>query len=79
MRMRSRAKKAPTNLSVRTDLAQRARALKLNLSQVMEDALEKAIRKAERERWLAENETAIDEYNARVEKHGVFGERWRRF
>jgi antitoxin CcdA len=79
MRMRARAKKAPTNLSVRTDLARRAKALKLNLSQVMEDALVKAIRDAERKLWLAENEEAIDEYNAHVERHGVFGERWRRF
>ena len=72
-------RKAPTNLSLRIDLVQRAKALGLNLSEVVEGALEDAIRKAEQARWLAENEKAIEYYNSFVEKHGVFGEEFRQF
>jgi len=74
-----RARKAPTNLSLRIDLVQRARALELNLSDVVERALEQAILAAEQARWLAENADAIDYYNKFVEKHGVFGEEFRDF
>jgi antitoxin CcdA len=74
-----RARKAPTNLSLRIDLVQRAKALGLNLSDVVEGALEKAIREAEQARWLADNEEAIDYYNAFIEKHGMFGEEFRQF
>jgi antitoxin CcdA len=58
---------------------ERAKALDLNLSDVVESALEQAIVKAEQARWLAENEAAIDYYNAFVEKHGFFGEEFRPF
>ena len=74
-----RVRKAPTNLSLRIDLVQRAKALDLNLSEVVEGALEQAIIKAEQARWLAENQDAIDYYNAFVEKHGLFGEEFRQF
>jgi antitoxin CcdA len=74
-----RVRKAPTNLSLRADLVQRAKALGLNLSEVVESALEQAIIAAEQARWLAENENAIDYYNSFVEKHGVFGEEFREF
>jgi antitoxin CcdA len=74
-----RAPKAPTNLTVRTDLVRRARRLGLNLSEILETALEAAIRKREREDWLAENRDAIDGYNRRVAKRGVFSDRHRRF
>jgi antitoxin CcdA len=72
-------RKAPTNLSLRIDLVQRAKALDLNLSEVVEGALEQAIIKAEQARWLAENQDAIDYYNAFVDKHGLFGEEFRQF
>lgn len=74
-----RARKAPTNLSLRVDLVQRARALGLNLSELLELALEQAIREAEQARWLAENKEAIEYYNAFVEEHGMFGEEFRQF
>lgn len=72
-------RKVPTNLSLRTDLVERAKALGLNLSDVVESTLEAVIAAAEQSRWLAENEEAIEYYNAFVEKHGVFGEEHRRF
>lgn len=74
-----RARKTPTNLSLRIDLVQRAKALHLNLSEVVESALEKAIRDAEQARWLAENEEAIEYYNSVIEKYGLFGDEFRQF
>ena len=74
-----RARKTPTNLSLRIDLVQRAKVLGLNLSEVVDSALEKAIREAEQARWLAENEKAIEHYNSVIEKYGMFGEEFRQF
>jgi antitoxin CcdA len=74
-----RARKAATNLSLRVELVQRAKALGLNLSEVVDSALERAIREAEQARWLAENEAAIEYYNSVIEKHGLFGEEFRKF
>ncbi len=78
MRM-PRARKVAANLTVRADLVRAARALDLNLSEVLESALEHELREAARRTWLAENEDAIAAYNARVEKRGVFSDAWRRF
>jgi antitoxin CcdA len=79
MQRASRPRKAPTNLTVRADLVARAKQLGLNISQVVESALEQAVRAAERAAWLAENGEAIEEYNAHVDRHGVFGDGFRRF
>lgn len=57
----------------------RAKALGLNLSGLLEDAIEQAIRAAEREAWQHENAEAIDSYNEWIEKHGTFADRWRKF
>jgi antitoxin CcdA len=66
-------------LSVREDLVRRAKALGLNLSEILETALEAAVRAGERAVWEAENESAIDAYNARAAEHGVFSDKWRKF
>jgi antitoxin CcdA len=74
-----RDRKAPTNLSLRVDLVERAKSLGLNLSDVVEASLERAITDAEQLRWLAENDKAIEYYNSFVEKNGLFGEEFREF
>lgn len=75
----SRARKTATNLSLRADLVQRAKNLKINLSSFVEAALESEIRTREQQAWLRENRDAIREYNDRVRREGVFGDRIRRF
>jgi antitoxin CcdA len=79
MRMKKAHAKVATNLSVRSDLVRKARAFKLNLSEVLERALEDVFRERARRSWLQENEDAIDGYNEQVEKRGVFSDGWRRF
>lgn len=78
-RAHAKAKKTATNLSIRSDLVERAKAMRLNLSRLLEDALEAAIRTRESADWLEVNARAIDTYNARVEARGTFGDAWRRF
>lgn len=72
-------RKTPTNLSLPAALVRRAKELGLNVSQVVEAALEEAVKAAEGRRWLEENREGIDEYNALVAKRGVFGDGRRRF
>jgi len=79
MRMGTKARKVPTNLSVREDLVRRAKELEINLSEVLDAALEDAIRREEQRAWLAANKDAIAQYNEFVEKNGVFSDDWRRF
>ena len=80
MRMaNAQGRKTATNLSVRTELVRRARELRLNLSEVFEEALTRAIAANERKQWLEANREAISEYNALVSERGVFSDDWRRF
>ncbi len=71
--------KVATNLSARADIVREAKELGLNLSEVFESAVAEAIRRRRQELWLEENKEAIDSYNARVERDGVFGDDWRKF
>jgi antitoxin CcdA len=79
IRAQATSRKAATNLSVRVDLVRKAKALKLNLSELFESSLEAAIRDAEQRAWLEANSEAIEAYNAAVAKRGVFSDGWRRF
>ena len=72
------AKKA-TNVSIRTDLLEAARASKINLSATLERALIEELRSVQRERWREENREAIAAHNEFVEKHGVFSDGLRSF
>jgi len=75
----SRRRKKAANLSVDERLLERARELKLNLSQVLEAGLEDAIRREEGAQWLKRNRAALEAYNEHVEKHGVFSDGLRSF
>lgn len=81
MRMKSpiRVRKVATNVSLPKPLVERARAWKINLSEVLERGLEKEIEQREAEAWLAESQSAIASYNRRVAKAGIFSDGWRKF
>jgi antitoxin CcdA len=55
------------------------RNLEINLSRTLGDRLARLGRKAETQAWLAANRKAIDAYNARVERDGVWSEKLRGF
>jgi len=62
---------------INTDLLQQAKQLNINLSQTLEQHLVEIIRR--RSQWLAENKSALDEYNRRIESRGTFSDGLRRF
>ena len=72
-------RKQPTNVTLRADLVQRAKQLGLNLSGLLEEAVERAFREAERKAWLEENEAAFRDANEHIAKHGLFSDEWRKF
>lgn len=73
------APKKATNLSINADLLRQARELNINLSQTLEQHLAEIVREARRQQWLAENKSAIDVYNQRIELQGVFSDGLRQF
>jgi antitoxin CcdA len=75
---RAQAKSA-TNVSIRRDLLEAARASKINLSATLEQALIEKLRQAQQRQWREENRESIAAYNEYVEKHGVFSDRSRSF
>lgn len=74
-----RGRKKAANLSVDRELLERARGLKLNLSQVFEAGLSEAVRQRVQEEWLQRNRAALEAYNEHVEKDGVFSDGLRSF
>lgn len=73
------APKKSANLSINSDLLQQAKELKINLSKSLEEALTEKIIEQKERMWLRENKSAIDDYNQRVQKLGVFSNGLRRF
>lgn len=73
------APKKAANVSINSDLLQEAKILKINLSATLEQELVHLIRQKRRAQWLKENRPALDDYNAFVEKHGVFSDGLRQF
>jgi antitoxin CcdA len=73
------AQKKATNLSVNSDLLRQAKALHINLSQVLETQLVLLLRTQKRRQWQQENSDAIEAYNRRVEQQGVFSDGARSF
>jgi antitoxin CcdA len=73
------AAKKPTNLSINSDLLYKARSLKINLSSTLEQALGEQVKLLEREKWLKENQRAINELNTLAEENGLFSDSFREF
>ena len=73
------APKKPTNLTVNSDLLQRTRELKINLSAILEKALISELARAEAERWAKDNANAIKAYNDFIDENGCFGDEFRSF
>ena len=73
------AKKKNTNLSINSDLLQKAKDNNINLSSTLEKTLENELRLKERQRWQDLNKDAIESYNQAIEKRGLFGNNFRRF
>ncbi len=71
--------KKPTNLSIRSDLLEQARALDINLSSEFEKHLAEVIRRRHGEQWLKDNREAIEAYNRHIERDGIWSDGLRTF
>ncbi len=67
-----KAAKKSVNLTVNSDLIDKAKKIKINLSATFEKALAESVKEKEREHWMQANKEAIKKYNKHVEKNGVF-------
>ena len=72
-------RRKPVNLTIDQDVLLAAREHKLNLSRLLEETLRAEINARTQTEWRRRNEDAINEYNSRIERRGVFSDRIRRF
>ena len=77
--VRRASPKSATNVSIRRDLLEAARASKINLSATLEQALIEKLREAQDRHWREQNRESIAAYNQHVDKHGVFSDDSRSF
>lgn len=75
----AQAPKKPTNVCINSDLLEKARSLKINLSATLEKALAEQLRNEQRAEWVRENADAIQAYNQFVETNGTFSDSVRKF
>ena len=75
----SQAPKKPTNVSINSDLLEKAKGLNINLSATLEEALAVQVRAEQRRQWKKENAKAIQAYNNFIEENGVFSDGLRKF
>lgn len=68
------APKRAVNVSVNSDLVTKAKALGVNLSEALERKLAELILAHDRRQWRAENASAIEAYNDRVEKGRILSD-----
>lgn len=75
----SSASKKATNLSINSDLLTRSKALNINLSATLEQALSAKLAAEHSKAWKKDNAHAIQLYNEHIEKHGLFADDIRLF
>jgi antitoxin CcdA len=73
------APKRAINLSLNSKVLDMAREMDLNISQTVDALLTEEVMRLYWQRWQTTNAKAIEEYNARVEREGLFSDRWRTF
>jgi antitoxin CcdA len=79
VRMPVAKRRKAVNVTVDQQLLSAARQHKLNLSKLLEDSLLDELKRRDQHDWLERNQDAIDAYNERIRKHGVFSDGLRRF
>ena len=73
------AHKKKMSLSISEPLAVLAKQLEINLSRAAENGILQEVRRRTDEAWLTENRSAIDAYNRRIEREGLFADEHRNF
>jgi len=65
------SKRRPVNLTIREDVLHEAKSLKLNTSKAAETGIINAVREAKSQKWLEENQLALQVHNQRIDKEGT--------
>jgi antitoxin CcdA len=73
------APKKATNLSLNSDLLKKTKALNINLSATLEQALKDKLKSLEANKWVKENQNAIKAYNNFVDDNGCFADEFKEF
>jgi len=79
MRSIRNAPKRAINLSLNSKVLDMARDMGMNISQTVDALLIEAVLKQYWERWNEDNAEAIEAYNERIEREGLFSDRVRTF
>lgn len=74
-----KAPKKPTNLSLNSDLLKKRKAMNINLSATLEQALIEKLAESKADKWAGENKNAIRAYNEFVAENGSFSDEFREF
>ena len=73
------APKKPTNLSLNSDLVQKAKDENINISLVVESAIVEELKKRREIDWKENNKDAINNYNNLIDDIGLFSDGSRSF
>jgi antitoxin CcdA len=79
MRSIREAPKRAINLSLNSKVLEMAKEMGMNISQTVDELLTEAVLKRYWAEWQVNNKEAIDHYNARITKEGLFSDRLRTF
>jgi antitoxin CcdA len=71
------APKKPVNLSLNSDLLNKSKAMKINLSATLEQALKEILSREKSKNWADNNKNAIKAYNDFVDDNGCFADEFR--
>ncbi|CND13468.1 gyrase inhibitor antitoxin [Yersinia intermedia] len=74
MKTSTASKKRNTNVYLSADLIAQAKALDLNLSTTLNQALELAVKEGQRDRWLKDNRAGLEALNGFVDENGLFSD-----
>ena len=66
-----RSRRRPTNVTLSSDLVDRARSVSVNVSQACEAGLAVAVKREEVRRWQDEHRERIDAFSAWLDEHGM--------
>ncbi len=79
MRSIQMASKRAINLTLNSKALDMARDMGLNISQTVDALLTEEVLRQYWQRWNVDNAEAIAHYNARIEREGLFSDRYRSF
>jgi antitoxin CcdA len=63
-------KRRSVNLTIRRDVIETAKALKLNASKAAEAGIMQAIQQTQSEQWIRDNQSALSAHNQRINQNG---------